>query len=511
MPSLYKRDLKYERQTGARSKGQGQVPPMTVAEFLVVLKECPLIASVQASPGSPLDDPETLLKLARASLSQGVKVLRLEGVDNIKRIRGETGVPVIGLIKRHYSDSDIYITPTIREVEELLETGCEVIAMDATERSRPGNAHFEELVAAAHRAGRLVLGDCDTLLSLQRAQVNECDLVSTTLAGYTRDRSQSDGPDLHLLAAFCGESKLPVLAEGRYERTEDVTRAVQFGARGVVIGGSLNDPVKQTAKYVSATKRASETLKGNVGAVDVGGTWIRYGVFTPRWELIDSIVVNRHDTNCERLEWIEQAITESRVERVGISSGGVICPRTGNVSSTKETIPNNLGFSELVSRADIWVRAINDGLASAWGHACHPQFYGKSTFTLALGTGVGAGFVHHGQLLVNKSGDYLHVNDLLLEGGRTVEETIGGLSLSESVSDPSRRLLPSNIDKVVKVVKGLYQPELVIICGSVGVDHAVADAFRNDADVVTSPFGADAGLYGAAALALFPPKGVFQE
>ncbi|HWA82858.1 MAG TPA: hypothetical protein VG820_05475, partial [Fimbriimonadaceae bacterium] len=107
---------------------------MTLEAFLTVLREQPLIVSVQASPGSAVEDTDTLLRLAQASLAQGVRVLRLEGAERVARIREATGAPVIGLIKRVDPDSPVYITPTAAEVDALLGTGCEAVALDATVR-----------------------------------------------------------------------------------------------------------------------------------------------------------------------------------------------------------------------------------------------------------------------------------------------------------------------------------------------------------------------------------------
>ena len=80
-------------------------------------------------------------------------------MEDIREIRRVTGLPVIGLIKRNYADSDIYITATLREVEELLTTGCEMIAIDMTKRRRPGDAALADLIARVHAASVLVLAD----------------------------------------------------------------------------------------------------------------------------------------------------------------------------------------------------------------------------------------------------------------------------------------------------------------------------------------------------------------
>src|SRR5437870_4658500 len=111
---------------------------MTRAELLALLREQPLVVSVQATDGSAVDDTETLLKLAQASTAQGIRILRLEGAERVELIRKETGAATIGLVKRFYAGSPIYITPTAKEVDALLATGCEVIALDATLRRPAG-------------------------------------------------------------------------------------------------------------------------------------------------------------------------------------------------------------------------------------------------------------------------------------------------------------------------------------------------------------------------------------
>ena len=59
------------------------------------------------------------------------------------------------MIKRNYDDSEIYITATKKEVEELLESGCEIIALDATLRKRPNDEKLEDLVKLIKDNGKI--------------------------------------------------------------------------------------------------------------------------------------------------------------------------------------------------------------------------------------------------------------------------------------------------------------------------------------------------------------------
>ena len=108
---------------------------VSLAELKALLAAAPLLASVQASPG-PVDSPEALLPLALASIANGSRVIRLQGAANIAHIRPRLGgaTPVVGLIKEVYANSEIFITPTSKEVKECLRLGVEIIALDGAAR-----------------------------------------------------------------------------------------------------------------------------------------------------------------------------------------------------------------------------------------------------------------------------------------------------------------------------------------------------------------------------------------
>ena len=144
-----------------------------------------LIVSCQALPEEPLHSPFIMGRMARAAKEGGASAIRAQGVEDIREIRQVTGLPVIGLIKRNYEDSDIYITATLREVEELLTTGCEMIAIDMTARRRPGDEAVQKLVKRVHEASLLVLADISTYEEGMEAARLGADAISTTMSGST--------------------------------------------------------------------------------------------------------------------------------------------------------------------------------------------------------------------------------------------------------------------------------------------------------------------------------------
>ena len=475
---------------------------MTIADLLLKLRHTPLVVSVQASPESPLASTGAIIGLARASQSAlGLTnpLFRLEGIDQIEAVRAATDCATIGLIKSEYTDSEIYITPTLAEVRSLIDAGCEIIAMDATRRKRPGGVSLRELVAEIHCAGRLAMGDLDDTSSLPGAIEAGCDLIGTTLAGYTKARVQTSGPDLDLLREFVKLSPVPVIAEGRYSTPAQAQLALRIGADAVVIGGAINDPVKQTVAFA----KEMGSMDARVGAVDIGGTWLRFGLFEDA-RLVESERIALPGQRDAREDWIRERVEFHRVERLGISTGGTVDPATGVVWEAKPIIPEHEGCRLSSAEFAVPTLTLNDGLATAWGHACHSDFAGKRVATLALGTGVGVGFAAGHRLEIGAGGAYPRLNDLSPVSGSSFEDLLGGAALSPEPTDDQMDRARLAATRAVRVLHALWMPDVIVLAGGVGLQPWLG--LDELPSVVRSPYGADAGLWGAAWLAWSPPS-----
>lgn len=478
---------------------------MKLSVLLAKLREAPLIASVQASPG-PLDHEDTLLRLAKASVQEGVGVVRLEGVKAVRKLMPGLGLPVIGLLKRNYPDSEVYITPTAQDVDSMLDLGCHVVALDGTLRPRPKGQELPALIDRIHRRKTLAMADCDSLESAMAAAAAGADLIGTTLAGYTKARPMTDGPDLELLREIVRGVGVPVIAEGRYAQRWQVDAALRIGAVAVTIGGALNDPVKQTRALWPSFKpyTPSDDPPATIGAVDIGGTWLRFARFTEDWQMVDVEREPYPKTRVERVKWIETKVRESGVRAVGVSTGGIVDPRTGEVWKAKEYLmPDHVGIVFDRENLGVPTFAFGDGHASAWGSANLPQYAGRRVATLALGTGVGCGFVQQGHLWSGRRGEYPRINDLPAAEGQSYESLLGGLHLTKTPTDEQKANALRALEGAVGALRDLYFPDDIVVCGSVGLSDWLAPELARVGAVV-SPFGSDAGLYGAAALALFP-------
>ncbi|ELC8443795.1 N-acetylmannosamine-6-phosphate 2-epimerase [Clostridium perfringens] len=213
-----------------------------------------LIVSCQALADEPLHSSFIMGRMAIAAKEGGAVAIRSQGVSDINEIKEVTKLPIIGIIKRNYEDSEIYITPTMKEVDELLGTGCEMIALDATKRKRPNNENIKDLVDAIHEKGKLAMADVSTFEEGIEAEKIGFDCISTTLSGYTPYSKQSNSVDFELLEELVKTVKIPVICEGRINTPEELKKAFDLGAYSAVVGGAITRPQQITKRFTDILK-----------------------------------------------------------------------------------------------------------------------------------------------------------------------------------------------------------------------------------------------------------------
>jgi N-acylglucosamine-6-phosphate 2-epimerase len=217
-----------------------------------------LIVSCQALKGEPLYGGDTMAKMALAAYEGGAAGLRSNGVGDIAAIAKITqhALPIIGLIKQDYPSSSVYITPTLKEVQALIASECDVIALDATARKRPGNEDLKELVAylRAH-SDKPLMADIATLEEAEAADALGFDYISTTLRGYTEETRGVGIPDLAFFKTLKGHAfHALTVAEGGIRNYDMLKAVVDMGFAYVVMGGAITRPKLITAYYAEAFK-----------------------------------------------------------------------------------------------------------------------------------------------------------------------------------------------------------------------------------------------------------------
>ncbi|MEK8215928.1 N-acetylmannosamine-6-phosphate 2-epimerase [Paenibacillus sp. FSL L8-0463] len=224
-----------------------------------------LIVSCQALPGEPLHGAEIMARMAAAAEEGGAVGIRANGSADIRAIKSAVSLPVIGIIKRDYPGSEVYITPTLKEIDELLEAGADMIAFDATRQKRPEDSTLEQIVAFLHRSGTASMADISILEEALHAEALGVSCVSTTLSGYTPYSLQQEGPNFELLQSAVDCLSIPVIAEGRMNEPAQVQQALELGAYAVVVGSAITRPQLITGRFMAAIRKVAVN-DGNDGS-----------------------------------------------------------------------------------------------------------------------------------------------------------------------------------------------------------------------------------------------------
>ncbi len=212
-----------------------------------------LIVSCQPVPDSPMDRDDIVLAMAQAAVAGGAKGLRIEGAKRVRLVAQHCCVPIVGIIKRDLSDSEVRITPYLQDVKALAEAGAQIIAFDGTNRLRPIAAL--RLLAAIHHHGCIAMADCaDVATGVELAQ-HGCTFIGTTLSGYLGAHTPAE-PDLELVRDLAVKG-LHVIAEGRYNSPELAASAIQLGAMAVTVGSAVTRIEHITGWFAQSVDRAS--------------------------------------------------------------------------------------------------------------------------------------------------------------------------------------------------------------------------------------------------------------
>ena len=212
-----------------------------------------LIVSCQALEDEPLHSSLIMSRMAVAAMQGGAKGIRANSVKDIEAIKKAVPLPVIGIIKSDYKDSDVYITPTYEDVDHLVQVGCDIIAMDATISTRPGCISldtFFKKVKEKHPK-QLFMADCSTVEEAVHADELGFDFVGTTLVGYTSQSkgNQINADDFKIIRDILKKVKHPVIAEGNIDTPQKAKRVLELGCYSVVVGSIITRPQVITKSF----------------------------------------------------------------------------------------------------------------------------------------------------------------------------------------------------------------------------------------------------------------------
>lgn len=498
-----------------------------------------LVVSCQPVPGSPFDTTEAIVAYARAAEARGAAGLRIEGVRNVEHVTRAVALPVIGIVKRDLSDSAVRITPFLHDLEALARAGATIVAFDGTDRPRP--VGVARLIEEARRYGVLAMADIATEAEARTAVALGVDIVGTTLSGYTGPGPTPQVPDIELVCR-CLPMGVPVLAEGRYNAPELAAAAIAAGAHAVVVGSAITRPehvVDWFREAIAAAARPAEPVL----AFDVGGTKTLAALVSGDRILERRQVRTRRDVGAPG--WVEDlaglaADWRGRYRRAAAAVTGLVADGLWS-SLNPDTLAIPEGFPLARRLADALgapVEVVNDAQAAAWGEYRFGAGQGCDMAFLTISSGVGGGLVVAGRLLRGARGLAGSLGQAPVRrtaGIRPLEAVASGFALAAGARAGGRAvdaravcdaaiageawaesLLAGMAEELAMAIAGLQavvDPERIVVGGGLGLSNGLLARLERALagcqpalipHLVPAALGFDAGIIGAANLALLP-------
>lgn len=217
-----------------------------------------IIVSCQALPHEPLYRKEggVMVLMAKAAQQAGAAGIRAQGLTDVVQIKEQIDLPLIGIIKINYEGYASYITPTMKEIDALVEAKADIIALDATLQARGDGKTAPEFIREikAKYPDVLLMADISTLEEGIEAEKAGVDFVGTTMNGYTPYTQDYKHFDTVLIENLVKHLSIPVIAEGKIHTPAQAKAALDAGAFCVVVGGAITRPMEIAERFIEGIK-----------------------------------------------------------------------------------------------------------------------------------------------------------------------------------------------------------------------------------------------------------------
>ena len=198
-----------------------------------------LIVSCQALETEPLYTKEggVMPLMAKAAAMSGAVGIRANTVRDITQIKQVVDLPV-----------------TMKEVDELVACGVDILAVQGTGALRPDGMTSPEFIKAIKEKypDQLLMADCDNVENAMACAAAGADFVGTTMRGYTPETEGCDDIDFDFVHTLATQCPAKVIAEGHIHYPEQAVKALEAGAFALVVGGATTRPAEITARFTGA-------------------------------------------------------------------------------------------------------------------------------------------------------------------------------------------------------------------------------------------------------------------
>lgn len=214
-----------------------------------------LIVSCQVQKDDPIyceGIVEAMAQAAKWAGAVGIRANSPEQIAQIKRVVPE--LPMIGLWKVWHEDTDVFITPTMKEAHAIWEAGAEIIALDCTSQITHEGTIAWDLIKDVKKEipEAIIFADVSNYEEAAHAIENGADIVAPTLYGYTKQTAHIEVPDMRMFAKMCQDFKddAYVMMEGHIYTPEDAMKCIFLGAHSVVVGSAITRPHLIAKRFV---------------------------------------------------------------------------------------------------------------------------------------------------------------------------------------------------------------------------------------------------------------------
>jgi len=219
-----------------------------------------LIVSCQVQKDDPIYTPDMAVKMAEAARWGGAVGIRANSPEQIRAIHEAVPeLPVIGLWKVWHEDTDVFITPTMKEIRAIRESGAAILAMDCTRQiTHEGTVAWDLLPQVKKEfPDAITFADVSDYEEAAHAADMGADIIAPTLYGYTKATADIEEPDLRMFARICRDfsDRAYIMMEGHIYTPEDAMKVIYLGAHAVIVGSAITRPHLTTKRFTDLLSR----------------------------------------------------------------------------------------------------------------------------------------------------------------------------------------------------------------------------------------------------------------